>query len=452
MRTSLLCALAATAISSTALMGEPITYQGRLSVASLPANAIYEMQFRLYTVASGGSAFATATATVPVIDGLFTAQPDFPAGTFTSSSIYLEVALRVSGSGGTFTVLSTPRQRITAAPLATRSLNERWTVLSSTAIRTDPAVTNVLINTGTSIRADAPLVVGRTTSTSTDLAGMFVNTSAAASKSYYGWATGGVPRAEAHVTSGSEFLLYLNSLQVVDILPTGFIGLGTNATATERLRVNGNGAFTGGLSVAGLTSVASVSATGDIAATGTITGAAMLAYGNVSASGTVSGTAVNATSVTATNYYFATTPTQRYNIPPEEFRTTSPSQHPYIGSTGIAYFDAAVTGASMCAPVHLPKNATILSIDMTFLDNSAPSDIGFNFYRRHITDTAYTVLSVAESFGSSSGVNNITGSAITIPLVSDVYDYSVHVYSTDWQGPVMGVKNIQIRYTVPGPD
>lgn len=453
MRSSLLSAIAALAVSSAALQAEPMTYQGRLTDASLPANATYEMQFRLYTVASGGSAYTTATVTVPVIDGLFTALPDFATGSFTSSNTYLEVALRVSGSGGAFTVLSTPRQRITAAPLSTRSLNERWTILSSTAIRTDPAVTNVLINTGSSIRSDAALVVGRTTSTSTDLAGMFVNSSAAASKSYYGWATGGVPRGEVQVTSTSELLLYLNGLQVVDILPTGYIGLGTNANAAERLRVNGTGAFTGGLNVSGLFSGAGASMTGDVTAAGTITGATINSTGNISAVNTVSGMSVNATNVTATNYYFATTPTQRYNIPPEEFRASSPNQPAYFGGgTGIAYFDASVGSATMCAPVHLPKNATILSIDMTFLDNSGPADIGFYFYRRHVADTAYTILSSAESFGSNSGVNNITGSAITIPLVSDVYDYSVYVYSTDWQGGVMGVKNIQIRYTVPGPD
>lgn len=453
MRTTLLTALAALAVSSSALVAEPMTYQGRLTDSSLPANATYEMQFRLYTVASGGSAYATATATVPVIDGLFTALPDFATGSFTSSSTYLEVALRVSGSGGAFTMLSTPRQRITAAPLATRSLNERWTILSSTAIRSDPAITNVLINTGTSIRADAALVVGRTTSASTDLAGMFVNTSAAASKSYYGWATGGVPRAEAHVTSGSEFLLYLNGVQVLDILPTGYMGLGTAANATDRLRVNGTASILGGLNVAGYTSMVNAGATGDIIVNGTMSANAVTATTNITASGTVSGLAVNATSVTATNYYFATNATQRYNIPPEEFRASSPNQPAYFGGgSGIAYFDATVGSATMCAPVHLPKNATILSIDMTFLDNSGPADIGFYFYRRHINDTFYTTLSSAESFSSSASVNTITGSAITIPLVSDAYDYCVYVYSSDWQGGVMGVKNIQVRYTVPGPD
>lgn len=49
-------------------------------------------------------------------------------------------------------------------------------------------------------------------------------------------------------------------------------------------------------------------------------------------------------------------------------------------------------------------------------------------------------------------MNTITGSAITIPLVSDSYDYCVYVHSSDWQGGVMGVKNIQVRYTVPAPD
>lgn len=453
MRTSLLSALAALATSSTALFAEPMTYQGRLTDASLPANATYEMQFRLYAVPTGGSAFATASVTVPVIDGLFTALPDFAAGTFTTSGTYLEVALRVSGSGGGFTVLSTPRQRITAAPLSTRSLNERWTVLSASSIRTDPAITSVLINAGAPIRSDAPLVVGRTTSTSADLAGMFVNSSAASSKAYYGWATGGVPRAEAHVTSTGEFLLYLNAGQVIDILPSGNMGLGVIASGSERLRVNGAVSIFSGLNVSGHAILASVGASGDIASNGTVSGNLITSNINVTASGTVSGLSVVATNVTATNYAYTTSRTQRVNIPPEAFRASSSNQLAYFGGgSGIAYFDASVGSATMCAPVTLPAGATIVSIDMTFLDNSGPADIGFSFYRRHVNDTFYTTLSSAESFSSSSMVNTITGSAITIPLVSDSYDYCVYVYSADWQGAVMGVKNVQVRYTVPGPN
>lgn len=245
----------------------------------------------------------------------------------------------------------------------------------------------------------------------------------------------------------------MNSLQVVDILPTGYIGLGTNATASERLRVNGTGTFLGGLNVSGYTSMVNAGATGDIIVNGTMSANAVTATTNVTANGTVSGLAVNATNVTSTNYYYTTNRTRRVNIPPEGFRASSSNQLAYFGGgSGISYFDATVGTATMCAPVDLPAGATIVSIDMTFLDNSGPADIGFNFYRRHVNDTFYTLLSSAESFSSSASVNTITGSAITIPLVSDSYDYCVYVYSSDWQGGVMGVKNIQVRYTVPAPD
>ena len=98
------------------------TYQGRLLDGSLPANAAYDLEFALFDAGSGGTQLGTTQTVlgVPVRDGVFTVQLDFGAE-FPGAGRFLEIAVRASG-GGSYTPL-TPRQPISSAPYAVRSLN-----------------------------------------------------------------------------------------------------------------------------------------------------------------------------------------------------------------------------------------------------------------------------------------------------------------------------------------
>lgn len=98
------------------------TYQGRLDNGGNPANGNYDFQFRLFDVATGGNALATQQRLgVAVSNGAFTVRLDFGAN-FNGQPRWLEIAVKPAGSSNPFTTL-TPRQQITSAPYAIRSLS-----------------------------------------------------------------------------------------------------------------------------------------------------------------------------------------------------------------------------------------------------------------------------------------------------------------------------------------
>ena len=121
--------LAITAVATTILMlqastpaqtpvGTAFTYQGQLKQGGVPADGEFDFLFRLYDSDSGhvqlGSPCVVYDQTVT--NGLFTVELDFGAGVFTGDAVWLEVAVRPSGSS-VYAFLS-PRQAVTATPYA----------------------------------------------------------------------------------------------------------------------------------------------------------------------------------------------------------------------------------------------------------------------------------------------------------------------------------------------
>ena len=113
------------------------TYQGKLNDGGNPANASYDMQFRLFDVAGAGQGTqqgATLTnPTVAVTNGNFTVSLDFGAAVFISGADrFLEISIRPAGSTGGYTSLA-PRQKLTSAPYSVRSVNANSADTLSTA-------------------------------------------------------------------------------------------------------------------------------------------------------------------------------------------------------------------------------------------------------------------------------------------------------------------------------
>ncbi|HEX5736005.1 MAG TPA: tail fiber domain-containing protein [Blastocatellia bacterium] len=112
------------AVTAVAAQTTAFTYQGRLTDDGNPADAIFEMQFKLFDSAdfvTGNQVGATVTnLSVQVTNGVFAVQLDFGAGVFDGSPRFLEISLRPAGSPAAFTVLS-PRQPVASAPYAIRS-------------------------------------------------------------------------------------------------------------------------------------------------------------------------------------------------------------------------------------------------------------------------------------------------------------------------------------------
>jgi hypothetical protein len=100
-----------------------ITYQGSLRSAGVPANGRFDFVFTLFDALASGTQIAgpVTNLNVPVTNGLFTTSLDFGTNAYTGGGRWLDISVRTNGSAGAFTSL-TPRQAITAAPLAVFAL------------------------------------------------------------------------------------------------------------------------------------------------------------------------------------------------------------------------------------------------------------------------------------------------------------------------------------------
>src|SRR5438876_443077 len=112
------------------------TYQGRLTDnGTPPANAIFDLQFKLYdtaTVGTGalqGSPNTVTNPSVQVTDGVFTVQLDFGADAFAGGDRFLEINVRHPGDPS-YTTLA-PRQQLTSSPYAVRAATATANVLKS---------------------------------------------------------------------------------------------------------------------------------------------------------------------------------------------------------------------------------------------------------------------------------------------------------------------------------
>lgn len=108
-------------------VGSTIAYQGRLDVSGFAAEGTYDFRFRLYDADSAGAQIGAAQflADAALTDGTFTAPLDFGASAFTSDARWVEISVRDGASSGAYTVLA-PRQRVYAAPVALKAINENW--------------------------------------------------------------------------------------------------------------------------------------------------------------------------------------------------------------------------------------------------------------------------------------------------------------------------------------
>jgi hypothetical protein len=102
--------LAAQAVTSA------FTYQGELRAGGNPANANFDMEFRLFNAATAGTQVGPVVTrlNVPAVNGLFNVQLDFGASQFAGDRQWLEVRIKPAGSGSYETL--SPRTEVTATP------------------------------------------------------------------------------------------------------------------------------------------------------------------------------------------------------------------------------------------------------------------------------------------------------------------------------------------------
>ena len=104
--------------------GSAFVYQGKLQDGGAAANGTYQFEFKLFDAATGGNQIGSAISNLPatVTGGIFTATLDFGAASYTGAARFLEISVRLNGSGQPYTLL-TPRQAVTSTPYAVRALN-----------------------------------------------------------------------------------------------------------------------------------------------------------------------------------------------------------------------------------------------------------------------------------------------------------------------------------------
>lgn len=111
--------LAITSASPLAAQVTPaFTYQGELRSGGNPANASFDMEFRLYGAATGGAQIGPVVTrpNVAAVNGLFNVQLDFGPAQFAGDRQWLEVRIKPAGSGSYESLL--PRTEVTATPYA----------------------------------------------------------------------------------------------------------------------------------------------------------------------------------------------------------------------------------------------------------------------------------------------------------------------------------------------
>ncbi len=105
-------------------MTSVFTYQGQLQQSGSPAQGLFDFKFTLYDVMAGGLSPAAplTNGAIMVSNGVFSTTLDFGVNAFNGEARWLEVGVRTNGSGTAFDLL-TPRQPVTPAPYALRSLS-----------------------------------------------------------------------------------------------------------------------------------------------------------------------------------------------------------------------------------------------------------------------------------------------------------------------------------------
>lgn len=374
--------------------GQFQTYQGRLDDAGSPASGIYDFRVEHFAVPSGGTSVGLTNefVDVPVQNGLFSLIYDAAPGTFDGSQRWLQISVRPGASTGAFTPL--PRQRVTATPYAIRSLNERWTPTFDNRLLLDAGINNVLINATTPPISDAALTARGTGS----FAGMYVDVSDATANSYFGWATGGVSRAEARYRgSDNSFVLITGSGTRVSITSDGRVGVGTTpTTALQRLQVGG--------------------------------------------------------ATLATDYDYAAPQIRTLTLHPSAFVANGGTAAANIRYLNDRVYFAAAGTFTVIAPVSLPEGATITAVDAIIVDNSA-GDFTISLSRNQFSLIGGTTIATLTSTGATGGIQTLSTSVITTPVVTNTTaSYCLFATSTNWDVNLNYLKGVRITYTVTSPD
>ncbi|MBL8880846.1 MAG: hypothetical protein JNG88_17165 [Phycisphaerales bacterium] len=224
-----------------AAIGNAFTYQGRLRVGgSVPPDANYAFQFRLFSVASGGAAIAgPLNQNLFVRDGLFTTSIDFGASAFNGDRRWLEITIGGVVLAPRIELTPAPHALFAAAPWITAGSNISYTA-GSVGIGTENPLALLSLRRNSS----APALSLDTPDGSYSFA---VFNSAGTQRGIVGYGRTGnifVDQLDGSIALRSERAVQIGSgpNSDVTISENGFVGLGlTNPVASLHVNTNNGG-------------------------------------------------------------------------------------------------------------------------------------------------------------------------------------------------------------------
>jgi hypothetical protein len=246
------------------------TYQGDLRDQGLPVEGFADLEFSIWSAASGGAQIgATQTAlSVSIVNGRFAvplnAGGEFGINPFDGQKRWLQIAVRSTNSGGVFTSLS-PRQELTATPyaayaLSAATLGGQSPAFFQNAANLTGALPDARLSNNVPLRSSNQTFSGSNTFTGANL---FNNTN----NTYLGNGAGITALNASNITAGtlpdarlSANVALLNGLNTFTA-PTTFqsttlfgnsIGVGLPNSSAFRLQLSGgSGPWRGGVAAGG---------------------------------------------------------------------------------------------------------------------------------------------------------------------------------------------------------
>lgn len=237
---------AATAFAQAPL-GTAFTYQGQLKESGSPAGGTYDLRFRLFDAAVGGSQVGAPDCVDSVIpvDGLFTVELDFGTAPFNGDARWLEIGVRSDatpancGGGAAYAVLTT-RQPLTAVPYAMYALDGPggvggfWAANGAAISNTNAGFVGIKrstpVNGNEYFGIQAPVASG--------YGGMYIRTDGATGLPFYGYKAGASGETGWTYLDGAtgDWRVNVDGDQMV-VTDTGRVGIGTMTPGSARLDV-----------------------------------------------------------------------------------------------------------------------------------------------------------------------------------------------------------------------
>jgi len=152
------------------------TYQGLLLNDGQPAEGLYDLQFALFDLESGGSPIAgpVTNSAVGVANGLVTTLVDFGDDVSLGEARWLEIAVRPQGASEFSTL--TPRQPLTPTPYALHAASANAAATALTAASAGSVAANAVANASLQVNAVTTDKIADGTVAATDVNATSFNT------------------------------------------------------------------------------------------------------------------------------------------------------------------------------------------------------------------------------------------------------------------------------------